>query len=79
MAWFKSTQISIQDGNDTIYPIQNPSLGSKMYSETSVNDMAVALGTEAKISEMADKIRGKTGGVYATEVIIYSSSYTVPS
>ena len=76
MAWFKSTQISIQDGNDTVYPIQNPSLGSKMYSEADINNIALALDRNVRVHDMADIVRPLRGGLGATETVINTATYT---
>jgi len=79
MAWFKSTQISIQDGNDTIYPIQNPSLGSKMYSETDINNIALALDRNVRVQDMADVVRPLRGGTRATDLNVTTVPYTTSS
>ncbi len=45
------------NGNNIIYPIQNPSTGSKLYREEDVDAIARVLGDSLKISEMAGAVK----------------------
>lgn len=45
------------DGNEIIYPIENPSEMSKLYKEADISAIAYALGKPLKVSEMASAIQ----------------------
>lgn len=45
------------DGNEIIYPIENPSQMSKLYKEADISAIAYALGRPLKVSEMASAIQ----------------------
>ena len=68
----------VYDANDTTYPILNPSLGNKMYSETSINNIALVLGKPVKVSEMAEAV-ATHGGLQATYLQPVRSPYTTTS
>lgn len=76
MAWYKAGG-SADDGNELLYPVARPSSEDKLYSEMSIQNIALAIGIRnITVSEMADAIRSMVGGLNATEVVITSATYT---
>ena len=70
---------SASDGNDIEYPIAVPSSDNKLYQETSVNNIALAIdeGTMT-IAEMAAWVRKyRNAGIEATYIVIESAEYQV--
>lgn len=61
------------DGNDTEYPVLSPSNDNKLYKESDVNAIALALGQTLTISEMA-------GAVPTTDILrtCYGSCNYIP-
>ena len=65
------------DGNNIVYPVALPTSTNKLYKESDVNAIAVAIGKSLKISEMAEEVRGLSGGLRATRVVIHEATYTI--
>ena len=65
MAWYKcGGGSSAEDGNDIAYPVVSPSNEDKLYKESDVNAIALAIGeNNLKIADMADAINDKRGGL----------------
>ena len=63
MAWYKSGGLGVEDGNNVEYPVAVPSFGNKLYREKDIQDIAVALGRDVTVSEMADTIESMGFGV----------------
>ena len=70
------------DGNNIEYPISQAPSGDKAYLESSIQDISLAIQTEAssgdkyKVSEMADAIRALHSGLNATQLMIYTAEIT---
>lgn len=57
------------DGNDIVYPVMFPSASNKLYKEIDVDRIAVVLGQELKLSEMADAIREYVNSGWKNEYV----------
>ena len=50
------------DGNDTEYPVLSPSNDNKLYKESDVNNIALAIGdSDLKVADMASAISSMSG------------------
>ena len=47
----------VEDGNNIVYPVANPSIQNKMYVEKDVSAIAYALGEQLTVSEMAGAVK----------------------
>lgn len=75
MAWFKATA-SHDDGNAITYPVRFPSFEDKLYSEVDINNIAIAIGSNVKVSEMAEAVSGLgDGGLKATKITVHLADY----
>ena len=85
MGWVPAEKggTSLPDGNDIVYPIANPSDENKLYVEKDVNAIAVALGENLKISEMAGAVQVVVEGSAITQYggslrVLYADAVIVP-
>ena len=77
MAWYRSGGGSnAEDGNNTTYPVAEPTQENKLYSEDDINNIALAIGQSLKVSEMATAISQMSGGLHATRYVVHSEAYT---
>lgn len=86
MAWYEvklnGDGSDIPDGNNIQYPISQAPSGDKAYLENSIQDISLAIQTEAssgdkyKVSEMAAAIRALHSGLNATQLMIYTAEIT---
>ena len=68
-----------EDGNDIDYPISNPEYINKLYNETYINEIAVAIDSEVEltVSEMPEAIRAlREWGLIATNLDVTTVEYT---
>ena len=69
MGWVPAEKggTNLPDGNDIVYPIANPSEDNKLYTEKDVNAIAIALGENLKLSEMAGAVKVVVEGSAITQ------------
>lgn len=70
--------IPIGDGNNKTYPVNSPSQYNYLYKEDDINNIAIALDKNVKVSEMASAITQimENTGLHATNYPVYSDTYT---
>jgi len=66
--------VPIGDGNNKIYPVNSPLPYNFLYNENDINNIALALGKNVKVSEMAAAV--SEIGVPGTHYTIHSDTYT---
>lgn len=70
---------STPDGNVVKYPISNPDNRDLLYNEISINEIAVAIDSDTKltVSEMPEAIRAlREWGLIATNLDVTTVEYT---
>jgi len=67
-----------EDGNDIYYPVAMPTTEDKLYQETYINDIGVAIGFHLKVSEMPEAINKlHSSGIIGIKVTPHYSEYEV--
>lgn len=63
-----------KNGNNITYPVESPSQNNYFYNENDINNIALALGKNVKVSEMAAAV--SEIGLPGTHYTIHSDTYT---
>ena len=73
-----SLVIDGKNGNNITYPVESPSQDNYFYNENDINNIALALDKNVKVSEMASAITQimANAGLHATNYPVYSDTYT---
>jgi len=75
---YNSLVINGKNGNNITYPVESPSQDNYFYNENDINNIALAINKNVKVSEMAAAIAQikENAGLHATNYPVYSDTYT---